>query len=349
MDKTPFCPTYGKIMGILLAIFAGLGMGYIFERGDFCFHSTWRGVFSRPRRLDLVRAYLLSLLIGIPLVQGMTALGWIDPWIPPFAWQANLVGGFIFGVGMVVGATCITGLFYKLGHGMLGVLAGLAAWAVGDVITYLGPLRPLRDWLNAAPVAVNGESATVTNLSGIIGWVLLIGVGVGTAVYLYRSPRQDRGKLWNWLILGTITGLFTSAAWLLARSGGADYTFGTSGVPSGVVTALAGNSSGDNIWIPLALVSLVPGAFVAARRADTLWIRGETARRYGELAVGGFLMGVGAGIAGGCNLGHSLVGVPLLSLGSITSTLAMGAGVFLADRALKIWRGQRQQTAHATS
>jgi uncharacterized membrane protein YedE/YeeE len=41
-------------------------------------------------------------------------------------------------------------------------------------------------------------------------------------------------------------------------------------------------------------------------------------------------MGIGAGIAGGCNLGHSLVGVPLLSLGSMATTLAMIAGVFLA-------------------
>ena len=44
-------------------------------------------------------------------------------------------------------------------------------------------------------------------------------------------------------------------------------------------------------------------------------------------------MGIGAGISGGCNLGHSLVGVPLLSLGSITTTLAMLLGLFLTDRA----------------
>lgn len=322
-------------MGIALAIFAGVGMGYIFERGDFCFHSTWRGVFSRPRQLDLVRAYLLSLLIGIPLVNGMMALGWIDPWIPPFAWQANLVGGLIFGVGMVVGATCITGLFYKLGHGMLGVLVGLAAWAVGDVLTYLGPLKPARDVLNASPITVNGETATVATLFGPVGWIVLGVLGVITAVTLIRTPRNDRGKLWNWLILGSATGIFASLAWLLAQVGGSNYTFGTSGVPSGVVNALTSGGSG-NLWIPLALVSLIPGAFIAARRSGTLWVRGETTRRYVELAIGGLLMGVGAGIAGGCNFGHSLVGVPLLSLGSITTTLAMGAGVFLAARVLKI-------------
>jgi uncharacterized membrane protein YedE/YeeE len=58
-------------------------------------------------------------------------------------------------------------------------------------------------------------------------------------------------------------------------------------------------------------------------------------------------MGIGAAIAGGCNLGHSLAGVPLLSFGSITTTLAMAAGVFLAATAPRIWRVQRRNTKAA--
>ncbi len=334
-------------MTILLAILAGLGAGYILERGDFCFHSTWRDLLRQPARPDLFRAYLLLLLVSIPLVQGMRALGWIDPWIPPFAWQANLSGGLIFGAGMVVAASCITGLFYKLGHGMLGTLVGLAAWALGDLIAYIGPLAPVREALNASPITVNGQSATVFNTLGPAGIGLLAVAWLGAAVYLQRAPRAARGKLWNWLRLGTGMGLFLSLAWLLARAGGSDYTYGTSGVPSGIFLALTGTLGGGSPWIPVALVSLVPGAFLAARLSGTLWVRGETPKRYAELAAGGLLMGLGAGIAGGCNLGHSMVGVPLLSLGSITTTLAIITGVFLADRALKIRRAQALQPAKA--
>jgi uncharacterized membrane protein YedE/YeeE len=77
-------------------------------------------------------------------------------------------------------------------------------------------------------------------------------------------------------------------------------------------------------------------------------VRGESPKRYAELAAGGLLMGVGAGIAGGCNLGHSMVGVPLLSLGSITTTLAIITGVFLADRTLKLVQAQKLQPAKAS-
>ena len=188
----------------------------------------------------------------------------------------------------------------------------------------------MREALNSAPVTVYEQSATVVNLFGFTGILLLVAAALATLFYLMRSPLHSRGKLWNWLILGLITGVFMSFAWLMARAGGSNYTYGTSGVPSEIVLVLMGADNGGSAWIPIALVCLIPGAFIASRRAGTFWLRGETGRRYLELSAGGLLMGIGAGIAGGCNLGHSLVGVPLLSLGSILTTVAMALGVFFA-------------------
>ena len=331
-------------MTILLALAAGLGLGYLLERGDFCFHSALRGLFRRPSQLNLTRAYLLSILIAVPLVQGMIALGWITPWVAPWAWQANLVGGLIFGAGMVVASTCVTGIFYKLGHGMLGVLVALATWAIGDLLAWLGPLSPLRSALNSTPVAANGQPATLLNLFGSpLGIGILILLLAAAAAFLWRSPRPRQGEYWSWLPLGISVGLFTSLAWLLARAAGANYTFGTSRVPAALYESLLGGAATGNLWIPVTLIALLPGAFIAARRAGTFWARGETPARYTQLAAGGLLMGIGAGISGGCNLGHSLVGVPLLSLGSITTTLAMLIGVFLADRAVGLLRPRQHQ------
>ncbi len=49
-------------MPLLFALIAGTTLGYAFERGDMCFHSTLRGLFRRPRQLDLFRAYLLEFM-----------------------------------------------------------------------------------------------------------------------------------------------------------------------------------------------------------------------------------------------------------------------------------------------
>ena len=183
---------------------------------------------------------------------------------------------------------------------MLGVLVGLAAWAAGDIITYLGPLSPLRDGLTARQISVDGASATLVNLLGPLSWILLLLVGALVAVALWRAPRSDRGKLWGWLALGLATGLFASVAWLLAKAGNADYTFGTSSVPTQLFLAI---TSGDALWSPwivVTLFALIPGAFLAAWRSGTLSIRAESMRRYAELALGGLFMGIGAAIAGGC-------------------------------------------------
>ncbi len=346
--SAPFLVTsHWSLTTVVLALGAGMILGYLFERGDFCFHSTLRGLVQRSRQMNLARAYLLSMLIAIPIVQGMIALGWIAPWIAPWTWQANLIGGVIFGAGMVTAATCVTGLFYKLGHGMLGTLVGLATWAIGDALTWRGPLSPLRVALNRNAVMMDGQTATVLNALGpSLGLGLVILLLVVAAVYLWRSLRANpeyqvgaASPYWPWLPLGASVGLFTSLAWLLARVGGSNYTFGTSRTPTILYEALVSGSDMGNLWIPVALAALLPGAFIAARQADTFWARGESIGRYTQLAVGGLLMGIGAAISGGCNLGHSLVGVPLLSLGSITTTLAMLLGVYLTDRAISVGAG----------
>ena len=219
-----------------------------------------RGLLKLPRQRDLFRTYLLTLLFAMSVAQGMIYLEWIEPWIAPFAWPAAIVGGVLFGAGMIVASTCITGLFYKLGNGILGILVALLTWALGDIMVYRGPFTGLRDTLNAQQIDVNRASATVINLFGTSGWDLLTILGILILIFLWWSPAGARGKLCRWLLLGLATGLFTSMAWLLADWGGSNYTYGASSVPTQLYLAL---SSNETLWSPgivISLVSLIPGA-----------------------------------------------------------------------------------------
>ena len=65
-------------MTIFLAILSGAGLGYVLERGDFCFHSTLRGLVRKPKQLDLIKAYLVVLVITTPTLYLLRRLGWID-------------------------------------------------------------------------------------------------------------------------------------------------------------------------------------------------------------------------------------------------------------------------------
>jgi len=333
---------------ILLAVLAGGTLGFVLARGDFCFHSTWRRLFGDPANTSLVRAYGVLLLVSTPIVQVFLGTDVIDPFIPHFAPRAAILGGLLFGAGMVIAKTCISGMFYKLGAGMLGMVVALIGWAIGDIVTWRGPLSGTREWLNENPVTTTDDAgveqvATVTSWLGTIGAVLVVIAGLGLAAWVARDeavavPSHDSltgsaPKL-HGVRLGLAAGAVMTVAWLLVRWHGADYSYGTSSVPSQIWNGLV-NSANISWWIPLGLISVIPGALVAAVAGNTLWVRGEDPKRYIELAAGALVMGVGAGIAGGCNLGHSMVGVPLLSIGSIVTTIAIVAGVFAADRVVR--------------
>jgi len=326
-------------MTIALAAIAGIALGFVLSRGDFCFHSTWRQFFAQPSEPSLLRAYVVMLLVSTPVVQLLIATDVITPFVPGFAPAAAIGGGLLFGAGMVIAKTCISGMFYKLGNGMLGMVVALGAWAAGDIMTWRGPLKGLRESLTNNEITASNEdgsaaTATIGSLLGVPGLVLLVAAGVALAIWTARSEATaDPVEMPS--LVGARLGVATAAAmilgWLLAAWHGFDYSFGTSSVPSQI---WAGAVGGESIswWIPLGLISIVPGAFIAATTAKNLWVRGEDGRRFAELAAGGFIMGVGAAIAGGCNLGHSMVGVPLLSIGSIVTTAAIAAGVYLASR-----------------
>ena len=130
-----------------------------------CFHSTvknsldGRFLLARGRGLGVALASVgLALLFLLPGTNGLNQGLSLRP-------IANVVGGLVIGVGMVVARSCVSGLFYKLGSGMLGALVGLAGWAAGELLarqlTVPGPT-----------VLPGGEAATLPGVLGLPPWSL---------------------------------------------------------------------------------------------------------------------------------------------------------------------------------
>ncbi len=84
---------------VVLGLIVGVAFGYALQRGRFCMNSAFRDILV-ARDLTLLRAYLLALLVQMVGVRAMSALGWFEMGITPFFWQATLLGGLVFGLGM---------------------------------------------------------------------------------------------------------------------------------------------------------------------------------------------------------------------------------------------------------
>jgi uncharacterized membrane protein YedE/YeeE len=86
----------------LLGLPVGLLLGVVVHRSDFCMHSAVREAIA-GRRGPQVRAYLMSLGVLLLAVNGLAALGVLHPSLPRVTPAAAIVGGLVFGVGMVAG------------------------------------------------------------------------------------------------------------------------------------------------------------------------------------------------------------------------------------------------------
>ena len=104
-------------------IVSGLGVGILFgftlQHGRFCMNTAFREVLL-SRDFTVFRIYILALLISIVGANLMDVMGVIHLKAVPFTWVANVIGGYIFGIGMVLGGGCATGTLYRVGEGMIG-------------------------------------------------------------------------------------------------------------------------------------------------------------------------------------------------------------------------------------
>lgn len=304
----------------LTGALAGVLMGYVLQRGQLCFHSAIRT--SLDGRFLLVRGWALGVSLGavglalLFLLPGTSGLNQGLAFRP----VANVVGGLLIGIGMVVAKSCVSGLFYKLGSGMLGALVGLAGWAGGELA-----VRQVS--LPGPTVLPGGEGATLPGLLGLprIAIAIVLLIGVVAALRLrpgHDSPAHD--WQWGWQRIGIGLGVAVTGGWALAALGGA--SFGPSSV--GAVASVAGGS--PSYWLITFLLGIVAGGALSSRTAGGFWLRGEEPVRYVQLAAGGLLLGAGGWIAGGCNLGHGLSGVAQLNVSSFVVVAAMVLGVWAA-------------------
>ncbi len=330
------------LVGVVTGAVAGVVLGVVLHRGQLCFHSLFAGAWEHRR--GLLRAWLLgvalasvglTILYATPLGDGLsTGLA--------FRPVGNVVGGLLVGVGMAVARSCVSGLFYKLGEGMLGALVGLAGWVAGELLA--------RQVSVPGPTLLpGGDAGTIPGVLGlpraVVALVFLGLVVGGLAWRRRRSGPERRAHDWQWTgpRLGVALGLAVLAGWVLAALGGASFGPSSVGAAAGVV------SGTPNPWLLAFLPGLVLGSLLVARRDRSLWVRGEQPVRYAQLALGGLLLGAGGWIAGGCNLGHGLSGVAQLNVSSWVAVLAMAVGVGVTRRLVTARPGRSDPATTATS
>jgi uncharacterized membrane protein YedE/YeeE len=320
----------------------GAAAGLVLYHAAFGFTSSWR-VFISDRRGAGLRAQMLMLAVTcavfFPLLAAGTLFGQpLRGSISP-AGTAVLAGAFIFGVGMQLGGGCASGTLYSAGGGSTRMFIVLGAFVLGSLIgtAHASWWAALPTWPATSIVTVYGAwLALAVSLAvfGAIAWLTIVFERRRHGTLVPSAPlgaaRWARGP---WPLLAGAIGLagVNIATLLLAgRPWGVTSAFAlwgakmaaAAGVPvetwpywkvpaqSAALQAsvLADVTSVMNVGIMLGALM----AALLAGRFSPLWR--IPARSLAAALIGGLLLGYGARVAYGCNIGAYFSGIASGSL-----------------------------------
>jgi hypothetical protein len=137
----------------------------------------------------------------------------------------------------------------------------------------------------------------------------------------YKLEKPDNWKDaifktgWNFWITGIAIGIVGCIAFAVNYWAGKKYPLGITGGWNNVLQVFTESVASN--WFMWIVIGAVIGAAIAAIIAGEFKFRSPGAKTLIKQFIGGALMGFGAAVAGGCNIGHGLSGVPMLSIGSI--------------------------------
>jgi uncharacterized membrane protein YedE/YeeE len=332
----------------------GLVFGAAVHRTNFCTMGALSDLrtFGDRRRLD---SWLLAIAVSVAGTQALSAFGAVELGKSMYAaatlnWAGAILGGLIFGYGMVFAGGCPSRNVARLGSGDLRslvvlVIVGLVAYmAIGGI---LGPVRSALE--TATAIRLPSGQTLPTLLAGVVGWpverlALTVGGLVAGAIALIVARRAFLSSPKH-VLGGLLVGLTVVAGWALTglafdemadrpvapisltfvRPSGdtlewlARYT--ALGIPGFGVATLAGAVAGA------ALSALLQGRFRLAGFTDT----DDTVRHL----MGAAMMGVGGVLAMGCSIGQGVTGLSTLALGSFLAVPSIAAGAWYGLGALE--------------
>jgi len=321
----------------LSALVTGFTFGYATQRGGFCLTRALSNFFIM-RDATILRAYGLALLVAAVGVHLLLATGLVEIPVRPFRWLANVVGGLIFGFGMIVSGGCSGSTWYRVGEGAVGSWVVLLGFAMGSTATSVGALASLRRILQSPNVMLDGTPPTLYSVIGLSPWAVIVPLGIVLAWVLWRGAEEPEHGKWPWPLTGTVVGVLIALGWWTSSFGdsptGITFAINTSHV---FTYPLVGYPTRVN-WSMVLLVGVPVGAFVGAWHSGEFRWKLPPGWSLVQLFAGGLLMGIGGIVAEGCNITQGLTNSATLAVGSLTAFVAMGVGAWAAVWALYLRR-----------
>lgn len=332
---------YISLLGFFLAII----FGFVAAKTNFCtmgavsdlvnIGSKGRlGAWFFAAGVAILGAQYLSL-------QDMVALNHTMYLSTNFALIGYILGGFLFGIGMTLGAGCGQRNLVRVGGGNLKSVVVVIIMGITAYMTMRGLLAVVRidvieqGNVNLADMGMETQSLAqlVSAVFGIQdghGLQLAMALLVGLGLMLYALKQEEFRTSFDNILAGVVIGSSVVAAWYITGVVGYDdfdpvapqgLTFVG---PTGNTISYLMTFTGAEINFGIAVTfGMILGSFAYAISTGNFRI--ETFNSKSEMQaqmIGAVLMGFGGVISFGCTIGQGVSGLSTLAMGSFI-TLAM--------------------------
>ncbi len=325
-------------INLLLGLFVGLLFGVLAQQSRFCLRAAtvefWRGQLGIKFAIWLFAFATALLLTQILIYSNYLETGSIRQLATTGSLSGAIIGGALFGMGMVLARGCASRLLVLSATGnQRALIAGLIVTVVSQA-SLSGGLSPARQaisswWLIPAPARHLG-SYVPDYTSLVLALVML-----GLAAYM---ARQHQARTWHWL--GAIgVGATIALGWGLT-SWHASWSFDIVAVKSVSFTGPSADTLMGLINTPdfpmnfdIGIVmGVFAGSFIAAFVTGEFKMQAFTAETgLSRYIIGAILMGFGGMLAGGCAVGAGVTGGAVLALTAWVALLAMWVSAGLTD------------------
>ena len=319
----------------------GLVFGASAQRCRFCLRSAVIE-FSHGMLGAKLAVWLIAFSTAVAATQAAIVFGFLDvsearQIASHGSLSGAIVGGGMFGVGMILARGCASRLL------VLSATGNLRALVTGLILTLIaqaslrGALSPAREMLAELWMVEGGSSRN------LLGWVSAgapSGLMLGMCWLAFGGWLAHRNgvRMWGWAG-GVGVGLMVAAGWV--------FTYALSQQAFAPVAIKSISFTGPSADTLMALVNapslpltfdlgLVPGVFagslVAALLGGEVVLQGfEGGVSMMRYIAGAVLMGFGGMLAGGCAVGAGVTGGAIFALTAWVALTAMWAGAAATD------------------
>ena len=341
--------------GLLL----GMVFGFIVYRTNFCTMGSISDIlsFGDYRRF---RSWLLAggvAVLGVAWIESAGVANMDDSMYMSsnLTWGAHVVGGLLFGFGMVFSGGCISRNLVRAGGGDLRSIVVLLITGIFGFMTIGGLLGPLRIAVFTPPSTdLSGIGMEFQGLGDLLSVItgmqiesasMTMSLIVGIALLIYCFMDKGFRSSSRHVIAGVGIGLCVVFGWFLTGLAFDDFA----DFPVQLISLSYVRPTGDTIDYMMRYTALGPPGFGVVTTVGALLggtIGAVSMKRFNLTTFadkqdsirnmfGAALMGIGGVLALGCTVGQALTGFSTLAIGSIITFIFIVIGGILGMKVME--------------